>query len=257
MNGFFDLDAQASRAGFGCRIRWWHSICSESHAVERTSRIVTDACCSHSSAQPCQVSSAAAHVYVPRKPQPLTSRLLSSLPTAVSLLYTCTRLFPQDANMLLIRNLLHRLLKQCDVCIAGNNGTEHEVVRAHETKRVVLEFDRFAFAFEEASASASVTADAGAGTGAGRNGDGRDAMDGGAGSGPGPGPVVKGISSSTTTMPASSSSMTNGVKSEEETGLFGEEITASLGAMGLELNLWGGILEGESAVSRLYQGVWH
>lgn len=152
-----------------------------------------------------------------------------SIPTAVSLLYTCTRLFPEDANMLLIRNLLHRLLKQCDLCIAGNNGTEHEVVRAHETKRVVLEFDRFAFTFEEASASAQGR---GGGGGTGGLDDRDDHFDG------------SGQRSQGVKAPLSGSNSNSGVKSEEEAGLFGEEITASLGAMSLELNLWGGILEG-------------
>lgn len=68
-----------------------------------------------------------------------------SIPNAITLLYTVTRLFPSDACFPLIRRLLHRLLKQCDSCIAGNNGTKHEVARALETKRVVLEFDRYAF----------------------------------------------------------------------------------------------------------------
>lgn len=136
--------------------------------------------------------------------------------------------------MLLIRNLLHRLLKQCDLCIAGNNGTEHEVVRAHETKRIVLEFDRFAFAFEEASASAVGRGDA--------------ATNMSLGLGPEPDDHLLGDSSSSSARhvkaPLSGTNSNSGVKSEEEAGLFGEEITASLGAMSLELNLWGGILEG-------------
>jgi len=76
---------------------------------------------------------------------PSNSLYSSSIPTAITLLNIVTRLFPSDASFPLIRRLLHRLLKQCESCIAGNNGTKHEVARALETKRLVLEFDRFAF----------------------------------------------------------------------------------------------------------------
>ncbi|KAM0790476.1 hypothetical protein ACM66B_003352 [Microbotryomycetes sp. NB124-2] len=119
-----------------------------------------------------------------------------NIPTAINLLYTTTRLFPEDANFPVIRKLLQRCLKQCDMCISGNNGTQREVERAIETRNIVLEFDRFAFevgsTFEDKS----------------------------------------GVDT-----------LSDSVHSNDSS-LFGEEVTASLKAMSLELNLWGGILEG-------------
>ncbi|KAK4049273.1 hypothetical protein OIV83_004209 [Microbotryomycetes sp. JL201] len=118
-----------------------------------------------------------------------------NIPTAINLLYTTTRLFPEDADFPRVRKLLQQCLKQCDLCIAGNNGTEREVERAIETRNIVLEFDRFAFevgsTYEDDKAS---------------------------------------VNTAPETCPNSS--------------LFGEEVTASLKAMSLELNLWGGLLEG-------------
>ncbi|KAK4047443.1 hypothetical protein OIO90_006188 [Microbotryomycetes sp. JL221] len=129
-----------------------------------------------------------------------------NIPTAINLLYTTTRLFPEDADFPRIRKLLQRLLKQCDLCIGGNNGTQREVERALDTRAIVLEFDRYAFEI---------------------------------------GPTFeddKTINSQNAQQPLLS--LSDGVQGGQDSNLFGEEVTASLRAMSLELNLWGGMLEG-------------
>ncbi|GAA5996578.1 hypothetical protein JCM5350_003451 [Sporobolomyces pararoseus] len=68
-----------------------------------------------------------------------------NIPAALQMLFVGARLFPADAEFNVIRPLLHRLVKQCDVTIRGVASTKKEVHRAELTKAEVLEFDRFAF----------------------------------------------------------------------------------------------------------------
>jgi len=70
------------------------------------------------------------------------------------MLFVGARLFPADADFIMIRPLLHRLLKQCDVTIRGAASTKKEIHRAELTKAEVLDFDRFAF---ESSGEESLT----------------------------------------------------------------------------------------------------
>ncbi|CEQ40126.1 SPOSA6832_01712, partial [Sporobolomyces salmonicolor] len=126
-----------------------------------------------------------------------------NIPTALSHLFMAARLFPCDADFLTIRPLLHRLLKHCDVTIRGPGATRREIQRAERTKAEVMEFDRFAF---EAS---------------GEEGLAEGEMGGGGGGGMLGGKGVR-------TNPHGG----------ESNSLFGDEITASLNSLRLELNLW-------------------
>ncbi|KAM0754065.1 hypothetical protein T439DRAFT_322952 [Meredithblackwellia eburnea MCA 4105] len=68
-----------------------------------------------------------------------------NIPTCLFLLSSTSKLFPQDTPFSLVRQLLHRLLKQCDDTIRQQMGTCREITRARVTKETVLEFDRYAF----------------------------------------------------------------------------------------------------------------
>ncbi|GAA6031363.1 hypothetical protein JCM8097_005624 [Rhodosporidiobolus ruineniae] len=132
-----------------------------------------------------------------------------NIPTAIYLLSIVTRLYPEDADFALLRPILHRLIKQCDVTIAHVGATPREVARAKRTKGEVQQLDRFAF--EQAGEESGAMVLAGGGGGG---------MGSPAGGGWG------------------SSSSANGGGGGEDASLFGQEITASLESLRLELNLW-------------------
>ncbi|GAA5886798.1 hypothetical protein JCM6882_005895 [Rhodosporidiobolus microsporus] len=138
-----------------------------------------------------------------------------NVPSSLFLLNTVSRLYPSDTDFSSVRPLLHRLTKQCDVTITHAGATPREIARARRTKMEVLELDRFAFEQGEE----------GVGAGGGEGG-----MGGGAGgAGMFDGPPAR------TTSAASSN---GGDGASDEPGLFGQEITASLDSLRLELNLW-------------------
>ncbi|GAA5876989.1 hypothetical protein JCM1840_007091 [Sporobolomyces johnsonii] len=126
-----------------------------------------------------------------------------NIPTALSHLFMAARLFPCEADFLTIRPLLHRLLKQCDVTIRGPGATRREIQRAERTKAEVMDFDRFAFEASGEEGLAECKGEMGGGGGA-LGGKGARANPHGG----------------------------------ESNSLFGDEITASLNSLRLELNLW-------------------
>ncbi|GAA5877477.1 hypothetical protein JCM8547_001085 [Rhodosporidiobolus lusitaniae] len=132
-----------------------------------------------------------------------------NLPTSIFLLSTAAHLFPSDVDFSSLRPLLHRLVKQCDVTINHEGATPREIARAKRTKMEVLQLDRFAF--EQAGDEMSGSTVSIASNGSGSNGLGGGGGGGGLGNGGGGG---------------------------EDASLFGQEITASLDSLRLELNLW-------------------
>ncbi|GAA5992211.1 hypothetical protein JCM11641_001016 [Rhodosporidiobolus odoratus] len=192
-----------------------------------------------------------------------------NIPTALFLLSTCARLFPTLPSFPTLRPLLHRLMKQCDVTTSHPGATLREIARAKRTKMEVLALDRFAFeqcdavgeGVGEMGGESSVGgAGGGAGVGlqaaVGSGGGGESGetgatagagiatedlggagivLDGAAPAGGGIGGIGGGLHGMT--------GGPGGGRGEEE-GLFGQEITASLDSLRLELNLWAKPLRG-------------
>lgn len=124
------------------------------------------------------------------------------VPCAIFQLATCARWYPDILDCSVLRPLLHRLLQQCDATIHGAGGTAREISRARRTKIEVQELDRLAFDLcgDDSPSSSRVCTQGGPGS-VGSAGAGASDDEPGAG------------------------------------GLFGQEITASLASLRLELNL--------------------
>lgn len=124
------------------------------------------------------------------------------VPCAIFQLATCARWYPDILDCSVLRPLLHRLLQQCDATINGAGGTAREISRARRTKIEVQELDRLAFDLcgdENPSSNKACPL-------------------GGSGS-----------------LGSAAGSMGNDEPAAG--GLFGQEITASLASLRLELNL--------------------
>ncbi|GAA5977121.1 hypothetical protein JCM10908_004863 [Rhodotorula pacifica] len=124
------------------------------------------------------------------------------VPCAIFQLATCARWYPDLLDCSVLRPLLHRLLQQCDATINGAGGTAREISRARRTKIEVQELDRLAFDLcgDEHPSSARACPLDGNGS----------------------------LGSAATAMG----------EEDPAVGLFGQEITASLASLRLELNLW-------------------
>ncbi|GAA5957766.1 hypothetical protein JCM8115_006241 [Rhodotorula mucilaginosa] len=125
------------------------------------------------------------------------------VPCAIFQLATCARWYPDILDCSVLRPLLHRLLQQCDATINGAGGTAREISRARRTKIEVQELDRLAFDLcgDETPSSNKACPLGGSGS-----------------------------------LGSAAGSMGN--EEPAAGGLFGQEITASLASLRLELNLW-------------------
>jgi hypothetical protein len=124
------------------------------------------------------------------------------VPCAIFQLATCARWYPDILDCSVLRPLLHRLLQQCDATINGAGGTAREISRARRTKIEVQELDRLAFDLcgDETPSSNKACPLGGSGS-----------------------------------LGSAAGSMGN--EEPAAGGLFGQEITASLASLRLELNL--------------------
>lgn len=137
-----------------------------------------------------------------------------NIPTSLTVLSNVSRLFPADSPLRTIRTLLHRVLEQSNACIAAGVAPQHEMERARETKLQVLEFDRWAFEQGEDEA------DVGSASGADKEAESNGSAGGGAGAGGAEGARSR--------------------QAEEESIV--EDMSANLGALKLDLALWGSML---------------
>ena len=126
-----------------------------------------------------------------------------NIPTALTVLFNVSRLFPADSPLKTVRTLLHRVLEQSNAAIAAGVAPPHELARARDTKLQVLEFDRWAFELGEEEGGAEVAAEV-----ANRGEEGGSAV--------------------------------KPEAAEDES--LGEDMSANLGALKLDLALWGSML---------------
>lgn len=130
-----------------------------------------------------------------------------NIPTSLTVLFNVSRMFPGDLPLKTVRTLLHRVLEQSNAALNAGVAPAHELERARDTKLQVLEFDRWAFELGEEEGGEA--AGAAAGTGEAENG-------------------------------GEENGAAKGAGGEDES--LGEDMSANLGALKLDLALWGSML---------------